>query len=346
MAYSARRPASKTRSAIPQISWRTPQPAPIVLVSGPEDVCAERAIAGVREYLRAEDASLEVSDVRADDYGPGSLLALTSPSLFGEPRLVRVTGVEKCSDAFLAEAISYLEAPQDGATVILRHTGASVRGKKLLDAVRAGTGGGVEIACPAIKRESDRFDFAAGEFQAARRRIAPTALRTLVSAFADDVTELAAACQQLIADVDGDVTDEVVERYYGGRVETSAFTVADTAIAGRYGEALLALRHALASGADPVPMVAAIASKLRTMARVAGSREPAAALAARIGLKDWQVDRARRDLSGWTESSLGTAIQAAARADAEVKGASRDPVFALERLVTVIATRGESIAQR
>ncbi len=33
------------------------------------------------------------------------------------------------------------------------------------------------------------------------------------------------------------------------------------------------------------------------------------------------------------------AIQAAARADAEVKGGSRDPVFALERLITVIATR-------
>jgi DNA polymerase-3 subunit delta len=62
-----------------------------------------------------------------------------------------------------------------------------------------------------------------------------------------------------------------VERYYGGRVETSAFTVADTAIAGRYGDALVALRHALASGADPVPLVAAIASKLRTMARVAGA---------------------------------------------------------------------------
>ena len=62
-------------------------------------------------------------------------------------------------------------------------------------------------------------------------------------------------------------------------------------------------------------------------------------LAARLGLKDWQVDRARRDLSGWNEASLGTAIMAAAQADADVKGASRDPVFALERLVTVIATR-------
>ena len=332
-----RRPAA--RSAIPQLSWRAPQPAPVVLVSGPEEVCAERAIAGLRDYLRAEDPSLEVSDLRADDYTSGSLLGMSSPSLFGEPRLVRVAGVEKCSDAFLTEALSYLQAPQEGATVVLRHTGASVRGKKLLDAVRAGTGGGVEIACPAIKRDADRFDFAAGEFQAAQRRIAPRALRALVGAFADDVTELAAACQQLLADVPGEITEPVVERYYGGRVETTAFTVADTAIAGRYGEALLALRHALASGADPVPLVAAVASKLRAMARVAGSRESSVALAARLGLKDWQVDRARRDLTGWNEASLGMAIQAAARADAEVKGGSRDAVFAVERLLTVIATR-------
>lgn len=340
MATSARRTSpARPRTAIPQLSWRDPQPAPIVLVSGPEEVCAERATALIRDYLRAEDPSLEVSDIRADDYAPGSLLGLTSPSLFGEPRLVRVTGVEKCSDAFLSEALSYLTSPQDGATVVLRHSGATVRGKKLLDAIRAGDGGGAEVACPAIKRDADRYDFAAGEFQTAKKRIAGAALRTLVSAFADDLTELAAACQQLIADVPGDITEATVERYYGGRVETSAFTVADTAIAGRYGDALIALRHALASGADPVPLVAAIASKLRTMARVAGSREPAAALAARLGLKDWQVDRARRDLSGWSESTLGMAIQAAARADAEVKGASRDPVFSLERLVTVIATR-------
>ncbi|MEV8272640.1 DNA polymerase III subunit delta [Microbacterium sp. NPDC077184] len=337
---AARRPAARgPKSAIPQVSWRRPQPAPLVLVSGPEEVCAERAIAGVRDVLRAEDPSLEVSDVRADDYAPGTLLSLTSPSLFGEPRLIRVSGVEKCSDAFLTEALGYLEAPQEGATVILRHTGATVRGKKLLDAVRSGRGGGVEISCSAVKRDSDRFDFAADEFRSAQRRIAPSALRALVSAFADDLTELAAACQQLISDVPGDITDQVVERYYGGRVETSAFVVADTAIAGRYGDALVALRHALASGADPVPLVAAIASKLRTMARVAGHRESSSALAARLGLKDWQVDRARRDLSGWNETTLGMAIQAAARADSEVKGASRDPVFAVERLVTVIATR-------
>lgn len=341
MATTARRAPAKSAAkvVIPQVSWRSPQPAPLVLVSGPEEICAERAISGIRDYLRAEDSSLEVTDVRADDYLSGTLLTLTSPSLFGEPRLVRVSGVEKCSDAFLAEALRYIENPQEGATVIMRHTGASVRGKKLLDAIRAGQGQGVEVPCPAVKRDSDRFDFAAGEFRAANKRIASAALRDLTSAFSGDLTELAAACQQLIADVTGDVTEQIVERYYGGRVETSAFVVADTAIAGRYGEALVALRHALASGADPVPMVAAVAMKLRTMAKVSGTRESSGALAARLGMKDWQVDRARRDLSGWTESSLGLAIQATARADAEVKGASRDPVFALERMITVIATR-------
>ncbi|MER7795935.1 DNA polymerase III subunit delta [Microbacterium sp. NPDC096154] len=332
--------ARAPKSSIPQLSWRSPRPAPVVLVSGPEEICAERAIAGVRDYLKAEDPAVEISDIRADDYTAGTLLAVSAPSLFGEPRLVRVSGVEKCSDAFLAEALAYIEHPQEGATLVLRHTGASVRGKKLLDAIRAGVGRGAEVACPAIKRDADRHDFAAGEFKAAGRRIAPRALQSLLQAFTDDLTELAAACQQLISDVDGDITEDIVARYYGGRVETNAFAVADTAIAGRYGEALVGLRHALASGADPVPIVAAFAMKLRTMAKVAGSREPARALASRLGMKDWQVDRARRDLqAGWTQSSLGLAIQAAARADAEVKGASRDPVFALERMIAVIATR-------
>lgn len=336
---SGARAGAAKGTKIPQVPWREPRPASIVLVAGPEEVLAERAIAGVRDYLRTEDPAVEVSDLRADDYEAGTLFALTSPSLFGEPRLVRVSGVEKCSDAFLTEALKYIEHPQEGATVVLRHTGATVRGKKLLDAIRAGTGDGIEIPCAAVKRDSDRVDFAAGEFKAARKRIQPSALRALVSAFADDLTELAAACQQLIGDVEGDITDDVITKYYGGRVEVSAFVVADTAIAGHHGEALIALRHALASGADPVPMVAAFAMKLRTMARVAGNREPSRQLAQRLGMKDWQVDRARRDLAGWNDRSLGMAIQATARADGEVKGAARDPIFALERMVTVVATR-------
>lgn len=336
---AARTPSKSAKVAIPQLAWHSVEPAPIVLVTGPEQLLAERAIRAIREKLRAADPSLEVSDIDAGAYAPGELLTLASPSLFAEPRLIRVSQVEKCTDAFLEETLAYLSEPADDTVLVLRH-GGGVRGKKLLDAIRSGSGGGVEVVCAELKREGDKIDFAAAEFRAAKRKATPGAVRALVSAFTDDLAELAAACRQLISDTDGDITEQTVDRYYAGRSEVTAFAVADAAIAGRPGEALGLLRHALASGSDPVPMVAAFAMKVRTMAKLAGARGSSNDLARQFGLQGWQVDRARRDLQGWTDEGLARAIEALAEADAQVKGAGRDPVYALERMVAVIAARG------
>lgn len=329
-----------TRSAtIPQVTWDRVRPAPVLLVSGPEDFLAERATALLRDILRAEDASLEVSDIAADAYAPGELATLASPSLFGEPRLVRVSGVEKCTDAFLTEALAYFENPAQDCYVILRHAGG-VRGKKLLDALRGGLGGGIEVLCAELKKDADRSAFVTAEFRAADRKISAGAVRALTEAFSGDIAELAAACRQLIADSGDVITESIVAKYYSGRVETNAFRVADIAISGRHGEALVLLRHALASGADPVPMVAAFASKLRTMAKVSGARGSSGQLANQFGLAPWQVDRAKRDLQGWSEEGLARAISVLAETDAQVKGEARDPVFALERMVNVVSARG------
>jgi DNA polymerase III subunit delta len=331
--------ATKTPAVIPRLSWDKVRPARVVLVSGTEDFLADRAIRLLRDILRAEDPSLEVNDLDASGYAPGELITLASPSLFAEPRMIRATAVEKCSDDFLSETLRYLEAPADDTYLVLRHAGG-MRGKKLLDAVRGGLGGGIEIICTELKKDSEKLDFAAAEFSSAGRRATPGALRAIVSAFSGDLAELAGACQQLLSDVDDDVTERTVEKYYSGRVETSAFRVADVAIAGRHGEALILLRHALASGADPVPLVAAFASKLRTMAKVSGERGSGAQLAQKFGLAPWQVDRARRDLQGWSDAGLGAAIQLLAETDAQVKGAGRDPVFALERMIGIVSRRG------
>lgn len=338
MAAPARR-ASTAKVAIPQLAWDAVRPAPVVLVSGTETVLADRAMRLLRDILKAEDPTLEVAELDAANYAPGELLTLASPSLFGEPRYIRVDSVEKTSDAFLDEALRYLEAPADDTYLVLRHAGG-VRGKKLLDAIRGGAGGGIEIVCAELKRDSDKVDFVQAEFTTARRRVTPGAVRALVSAFSEDLAELAAACRQLLADTEDEITEQVVARYYGGRVEANAFAVADAAIAGRHGEALGLLRHALASGADPVPMIAAIASKIRTMAKLAGARGASGELAQRFGLAPWQVDRARRDLQGWTDAGLGRAIEALAETDAQVKGGGRDPVYALERLVETLSARG------
>ena len=336
----ATRAPAKTAVAIPQLSWDKVRPATVVLVSGTEDFLADRAIRMLRDTLKAEDPSLEVNDIEADAYGPGELVTLASPSLFGEPRMIRALTVEKCTDAFITETMAYLESPADDTYLVLRH-GGGVRGKKLLDAVRGGLGGGIEIVCADLKKDSEKLDFATKEFSSRGRRITSGALRALTSAFSDDLAELAAACQQLLSDASEEITEATVEKYYSGRVETNAFRVADIAISGRHGEALMLLRHALASGADPVPIVAAFASKLRTMAKLAGARGSSAQLAQQFGLAPWQVDRARRDLQGWDDAGLGRSIELLAETDAAVKGAERDPVYAIERMIGVISARGQ-----
>jgi len=332
--------ALASKVAIPQLDWRQIRPAPIILVSGTESFLADRAIRMLRDTLKAEDPSIEISDLEADGYVPGELISLASPSLFNERRLIRVDNVEKCTDIFLSETLSYLAYPADDTYVVLRHNGG-VRGKKLLDAIRSGQGGGIEVVCAELKKDTDKFDFAAAEFSDAGRRVTPSALRALLTAFSDDLAELASACQQLLEDESEEITEITVEKYYSGRVETNAFKVADAAIAGRRGEALVLLRHAISSGADPVPMVAAFAAKLRAMAKLSGARGSSMQLAQQFGLAPWQVDRAKRDLQGWSEAGLGRSIELLAETDAQVKGGGRDPVFALERMVGVISRRGE-----
>ncbi len=337
----AARPSTKSAVVIPQLGWDRVRPSRVVLVTGSEELLADRAIRLLREILMAEDPSLEISDLEADSYGPGELITLASPSLFGEPRMVRVSAVEKCTDAFIAETLQYLEFPADDTYLVLRHAGG-VRGKKLLDAIRGGLGSGIEVVCSELKKDSEKLEFAAAEFAAESRRITSGALRALASAFSDDLAELAAACQQLMSDVGDEITEITVDKYYSGRVETNAFRVADVAIAGRRGDALILLRHAVAAGTDPVPILAAFASKLRTMAKISGARGASGRLAQQFGLAPWQVDRARRDLQGWDDRGLGRCIELLAETDAAIKGAGRDPVFVLERLVGVISTRGTS----
>lgn len=319
-----------------QLEWRKAAPHPIVFVSGGEEYLAGRAIRSIREQLRAQDQSLEIHEIDAADYSTGTLLNITSPSLFAEPRLVIIRGLEKCSDDLITDGIDYVSAPTDDTTLILRHNGSSVRGKKLVEAIRESQFA-VEIACADIKKDSDRQAFVIGEFAHAQRKITPGAVRAILDAFADDTAELAAAINQLLLDSAETISEELVDRYYGGRVETNAFKVADAALAGRAGEAMALLRHALATGADPVPLVAAISMKIRQMAKIYGNRS---ASAATLGMAPWQLDRARKDLTGWSDDGLAAAIQAMATADAAAKGAERDPVYSLEKLVNLISHKG------
>jgi len=318
------------------LDWRSVRPADVILVSGPEDYLADRAIKSVRTQLRKTSENLEISDVDASDYASGQLLNLTSPSLFAEPRLLIFKNVERCTDALITDGIDYLSAPTSDTTVILRHNGSSVRGKKLLDSIR-GSAKSVEVSCLKISKDADRAAFVQNEFIEANRQIVPAATKALLEAFNDDLAELAAACSQLLQDSAETIDASIVEKYYGGRVETNGFKVLDAAFSGESGKALALLRHALASGSDPVPILAGMAMKMRQLAKLSSNRS---ATAAQIGMAPWQLDQLQRVLRGWSEEGLANIMLQLASTDAAIKGAEKDPVFALEKLVLNISGKG------
>jgi DNA polymerase-3 subunit delta len=209
-----------------------------------------------------------------------------------------------------------------------------MRGKKLLDTVRKADC--PEVGCAAITRDADKAQFAVAEFRRAERLIDTDALRMLVEAVGADLRELASACAQLIADTTGKITADQVERYYGGRVETTSFAVADAAIAGNTGQALALARHAMATGVSPVVLVAALASKLRILAKVGGARRRGVDPVKDLGLAPFAVTRAKKEIARWDGNRLGAAIRAVAQADAGVKGAVRDPRYAVEKAILAV----------
>ena len=162
----------------------------------------------------------------------------------------------------------------------------------------------------------------------------------LVEAIGHDLRSLAAAAHQLTNDFPGDrLTDDKVRRYFGGRAEAKSFAVADAAFNGRVRQALEELRWALDSGTAPVLVTSAFASSARGLARFAGAPRGMrdADLAREIGAPPWKLRQIREQARTWSDEGLARAIQAVARADADVKGAAGDAPYTLERLVLTIA---------
>lgn len=313
-----------------------PDIPPLVLVSGPEELLAERAVSSVLAELRHRAPDCEVVRVGVG-YEAGQLAMHTSPSLFGGSTCVVIEGLDQAGDELQSDLLGYLASPADHVTLVVRHAGGP-RGRKVLQALTAGAARVIEA--PAVKTDRDKAEFVAAEFVRAGRKATSDAVRALVEAVGKDLRELASACTQLIQDTDGVIDASVVETYHGGKVEATGFRVADAAVAGQAAEALRLLRHAIASGVDPVPIVAVLAAQLRQVVRVGSAARgtSSAQLASTLGMAPWQVDKARRAASGWTAEGLATSIQAVAAADAEVKGGGRDPVYAVERAILTISS--------
>jgi len=307
----------------------SPTLAPLVLIKGSESLLADRALSELRRQAHEVDPALERTDLSAGTYQAGQLDVLTSPSLFGESRMIIIPDLENMTDALAADLQEYVSAPAADVWIFMRHPGGNARGKKVTDAIAKAKW--PVIPADPLKNDRDKLALIASDVRAARRQMDTEAQQALVDALGNDPRAMAGALSQLLSDVSGRITLEDVRRYQAGRVEATGYDVADAAVAGNSAKALTLARHAFATGIAPQVLVAALAMKFRAMAKVS-----IGGAASALKMAPWQVDRARRELRGWSDASLAGAFGAIATADAETKGASRDPQRAIEKAIITI----------
>lgn len=326
--------ASHRRTKPAGTDWRAVTVSPLLLVQGSEQYIHTRVTESIKSQLKQTEPDVEIHQNSAAEYQAGELQVLASPSLFGEKKLLIFDEMHKMSDAFVTDGLEYVNYPNPDVTFLGLH-GGGTRGKRLLDALKKA---GAFIEAKPIKSDRDRLEFLQAEFRNARRKIEPEALRSLADAIGENLGELAAAVQQLVADTDGTITESTVEKYYGGRVQATAFRVADAALEGHLGTAIALLRHAFATGVQPVAVSGSFALKARQVARIIDATVPHNQLASVLGMAPWQVQRVTATARHWTPVNIAGAVELIARADAEAKGQARDAEFAVERMVTKVAT--------
>jgi len=307
------------------------------LIHGGESVLADRALAEALA-LRAdfERTVLDGAGLEIGRYGEA-----VAPSLFAEKRVLVLKDLQDVTSEVQEEIESLFDQLDPNLHLIFIHKGG-VKGKGLLEKIKKRKP--EIITCEPMKKAADKEEFVREEFARHGRKISSSAITALVDATGSDTRELAAACSQIAFDTNAgkDVIDEEdIAKYYQGRIEATGFDVADATLAGNPTAALIALRNALDSGTDPVMIVSALTSSIRTLAKVSGAPRNANAfqLAGSLGLAPWQIDKARRQLSKWSPALIAFSVQELSKADVAIKGAEADPLYALERSVVSIATK-------
>lgn len=309
----------------------------LILIHGGESVLADRALTEALQ-LRTD---FERTVLDGSQLDLGGYTDAVAPSLFADKRVVVVKDLQDVVSEVQDEIEEQFKHLEPNLHLIFIHKGG-VKGKALLEKIKRLKP--EIIACEPMKKASDKEGFVLQEFARHGRKISSAAVTALVDAIGSDTRELAAACGQIAFDTNAGkaiIDEQDISRYYQGRIEATGFDVADAVMAGSPEQALIALRNALDTGTEPIMIVSALSSSIRTLAKVSGAPRNANAfqLAGSLGLAPWQIDKARRQLSNWSPALISFSSQTLARADVAIKGAEADPTYALERAVVAIASQ-------
>jgi DNA polymerase-3 subunit delta len=277
----------------------------ITLIQGGESIIADRAIAAII----ASRSGATVTQLDCAEIELGAITDALAPSLFGEDRIIVLREIQELAQELQDEVSEFLENSDETVHLVLWHKGG-VKGKALLERIKKAKPEIIQVE--AIKKDGDKAQFVHDEFARAGRKVTVDAVQALVDALGSDLRELSGAISQLASDTTAGKTidSDDVEKFQRGRVETTGYDVADATLDGKTDIALITLRQALESGVDPVLITSALASSIRTLAKVSGASRGVKSfeLASSLGLPPWQIDKARRQLQGWSPGDLSAAV--------------------------------------
>jgi DNA polymerase-3 subunit delta len=314
------------------------QPAAVTLVLGEEELLAERAVTGaVRAATEALGEATTVEQVRAGGLPEGFAMGLATASLFGGGRVVVVDDAHEL-DAQAREAVlAAARSPDQGVVLVLRAPAVGRQSRFFNDLGEHAT----VVKVPRLKA-GERTRWLKGELRARGRKADDRAVAAIVEHTGTDLRELAGAVAKLHVAVPppAPITAADVAEHLARTAEHGIFELTDAVFAGNPQQALGHLDALIDQGEEPLGLLSLLARQLRLLLRVADHAALRPAQVAELlggGVRDWQVERARRQIRRYRPDQLRDGLAAVAAADAEVRSGSLPGRVLLELVVARLA---------
>lgn len=322
---------------------------PVTLVVGGDAYLNELNARNVREKVQKSAPDAEIIELDASTADQYAFDEAVGPSLFGDGTIVIINNLQQADESLVEAIENFCKQAQNSENsennfvdssatwVIARHEGG-LKGKSII--TRLTKAGANTITVPDLKKDDAKLNFVMSIFERHNRSVEPQAAQRLVSVLGSKTGELAALCSQLCFDYDDNpITLDIVDRYLIADPQVTGFFVADKAVAGHAGSAVLAARTAIAQGVDAIALIGALAAKVRVIALAMAIRNGTIS-SAEAKVNPWALKMAMRQLAGWNSAGVSKCLQSLAWADEQCKGGSSDANYALEKCIMLIASRG------
>ena len=319
---------------------------PVTLVVGGDAYLNNLNARTLREKIQKNAPDAEIIELDASSADKYAFDEAVGPSLFGDGTIVIIDDLQSADESLVEAIEKFCQQAQNNENnfdesslswVIARHEGG-LKGKSIV--TRLTKAGAQTITVPDLKKDDAKLNFVMSIFDRHNRSVEPQAAQRLVAVLGGKTGELAALCSQLCFDYDDNpITLNIVDQYLIADPQVTGFFVADKAVTGHLGSAVLSARTAVAQGVDPIALIGALASKVRLIALAMAVRNGTIS-SAEAKANPWALKMAMRQLAGWSSAGVSKSLQALAWADEQCKGGSSDANYALEKCIMIISSKG------